>query len=310
MEKGKLSFLDLRQQVALAYGEGRYDAALEVVERHADEFLEKAANITLWRICLLSLCARPDESLSALREALDRGLWWHESEFRDSDLDAVRDLPEFKRLVGISQEKCEQASADRKPERLLLVPDKTVDLYPLLIYFHGRNGNMRSDLEQWEAARRGGWLVLLPQSAQAVFPGGYCWDDPAQGIADVKFHYEQILREHAIDRGRVVLAGFSQGGGMALYAALSGEIPVRGYIGVGAWWHSVEELAELAARGNKPGAYFVTGGQDQSLARIREIQAMLRLNDIPLDEEFHSDIGHVYPPDFASSFEKAIEFIC
>jgi predicted esterase len=304
-----MSFDDLLQTIMQLYGEGKFDATLVVLEQHAAEFPEESTRITLWRMCLLSMCKRPQDALSLFQAALDQGLWWHDSHFNDSDLDAIRDLPEFKRLVGISHEKYLQARAAAKPERRILVPDEITGPLPLLIALHGRNGNAETDLARWDVARQRGWLVLSPQSTQPLSPHSYGWDDPDKSLADIRFHYEEVVRDYEIATRGVVAAGFSQGGGMALYAALSGEIPARGFIGIGTWWRNVEDLAQRITPGNRPRAYFVTGGRDESLARIREIQAMLRLNDFLLDEEFHSEIGHVYPPDFARSFEKAIEFI-
>ena len=309
MAARRMSFDDLTQAVMQHYGEGRFDTTLQVLEQHAAEFPEEAVRITLWRMCLQSLCGRTDDALDTFRRGLDQGFWWHETSFRDSDLDTVRDLPEFKRLVAISYEKYLQARAEAKPERRILVPDETTGPLPLLIALHGRNGNAETDLASWEVARQRGWLVLSPQSTQPLSPHSYGWDDPDQGLVDIGFHYEEVVRDHAIDAQRVVAAGFSQGSGMALISALSGKIPACGFIGIGTWWGHLEGISALAARGSDVRAYFVTGEKDPDLDRSRQIQGILRTNHIPVAEEVHANIGHEFSSDFATSFEKAIEFI-
>lgn len=300
-------FRELTDKMVLLYTEGRYADALHLVEQNADQFPEQVARTTFWKMCLLSLSNRPDDVISVFRQGLDSGLWWAESQFEDSDLNAVRDLPEFKNLMVVSQRKYEEARTRIKRDHTLLVPEPPASgKYPLLIALHGRNGNKDSSLEYWEIARQRGWLVLSPQSTQPLFSGSYCWDDPAEGLADLLFYYGQVLQKYKIDPQHVIVAGFSQGGGMAIYTVLKGNLAVRGFIGIAAWWEDVNELdrARKDARG-----YFIVGEKDNTLARAREIQDTLRRNNVPFGEEVHPDLGHAFPADFGSSFAKAIEFI-
>ncbi len=308
--ENNMSFQKLTDEMMRLYTDGKYSEAFELVERNADRFPDEIARTTFWRMCLLSMCNRPNDVMSVFQQGLDSGLWWAERQFSlDSDLDAVRDLPEFKRLAAISQEKYLHARAEIKPDRALLIPEKSDVNLPLLVTLHGRNGNKDSDLEQWEVARQRGWLVLSPQSAQPIYPGAYCWDESDQGLRDILFHMEDILSACKVDRSRIVIAGFSQGSGMALYAALSGKVPVRGFIGVGTWWADPAELDSLARQSESLRAYFVTGEKDPTFERIREIQNILRSNNIPFAEEVHADIEHEFPPDFGESFNNAIRFI-
>ncbi|HET9911805.1 MAG TPA: dienelactone hydrolase family protein [Anaerolineales bacterium] len=302
-----MTFLELTDQMMHLYTDGKFADALQLVEQNADRFPEQSARTIFWKMCLLSLCNRPDEVLSIFRQGLDSGLWWAESQFLDQDLNAVRDLPEFKRLMAISQEAYEEARRHIKRDQTVLVPEPPASgKYPLLIALHGRNGNKDSNLEYWEVARQRGWLVLSPLSTQPLFLDSHCWDDPAEGVADLLFYYGQVSQKYKIDPQRVVIAGFSQGGGMAIYAALKGNLAPRGFIGVGTWWADANELdcERKDVRG-----YFVVGEKDHTLERVREIQASLRKNNIPLGEEVHADLGHAFPADFERSFDKAIDFI-
>lgn len=306
----KAAFQELTNKMMRLYTDSKYADALLLIEQNADRFPEQSARTTFWKMCLLSLCGRADDVISVFQHGLDSGLWWAESQFRDTDLDAVRDLSEFKHLVMVSQEKHQEARKHIERDQAILVPDAPASgLYPLLIALHGGNGNKESNLEYWEVARRRGWLVLSPQSTQPVYPGAYSWLDGEQGIADVIFSVEKISKEYRIDLQRTVIAGFSQGSGMAIYAALSGKIPARGFIGIGTFWRDPAELDALAKKAKTLRGYFVTGEKDQTLDRVREIQNVLRRNDIQFIEELHPDLGHEFPSDFASSFDRAIEFI-
>ena len=232
-----MTFNQLTEQMVALYHQKKMEEALQLIELNLHSFPEQAARLTFWRMCFLSLTGRPEEALSVFQQGLDSGLWWHAELFADPDLNAVRDLPEFKRLMAISQERYEEEQAQIKRDYTVLQSEPpSSGLYPLLITLHGRNGNKESDLVQWELARQRGWLVLSAQSTQPVFQGAYHWDNSDRALADLRFYYDQVLQQYQIDPQRILIAGFSQGSGMAMYTALKGSLPVRGFIGIDTWW--------------------------------------------------------------------------
>jgi dienelactone hydrolase len=303
----QMTFREVTDRLVALYGEGKFEEALPMIEAHLDAFPEQKARMVFWRMCLLSLSNRLEETISVFRRGLESGLWWQPELFADPDLNAVRDLPEFQRLMAVSEEKYEAGRAQIEREYAILQPEPPASgRYPLLITLHGRNGNKDADLGQWEVARKRGWLVLSCQSTQPVFQGAYHWDNPATGLSDLEFYYEQASQKYPIDPQRNVIAGFSQGSGMAIYAARSGRLPVRGFIGIGTWWADANELG--SGRKDVRG-YFITGEKDHTLDRAREIQNVLRMSGVQCSEEVHAELGHAFSDDFGSSFDKAIAFI-
>jgi dienelactone hydrolase len=305
-----MTFRELGSRMVTLYGQGKFEDALHLTEQHMDAFPDQRARTTFWRMCLLSLSGRSAEVMSVFQQGLDSGLWWAEELFADLDLNAVREMPEFKRLVAESQKRQEEARKQTQRDQTILLPDAPGrGGYPLLIALHGHKGNKESNLEHLEVARQKGWMVLSAQSTQPLFPGSYCWDNPEQGLADVYFYYEQALQNHQIDPQRIVVAGFSQGGGMAIHTALSGKIDVRGFITVASWWQDPKSLAPQNADAKRIPGYFVIGEKDHTLDTTREIQKVLKESHIQLGEEVHADLAHEFPSDFEKSFEKAIQFI-
>jgi predicted esterase len=305
----QFTFQELTDELMRLYPQGKYAEALDMIESNADRFPEQAARITFWRMCLLSLCGRTTDVLSVFQQGLDSALWWSESLFVDTDLDNVRDLPEFKQLAARSNRRAVEMQATIQPARTLLVPEDTSRELPLFIGLHGRNRHKDSNFEYWDMARPNGWLVLSPQSKQAIFPGSYCWDDNERGLADILFHLKEVKNTYRVDPNRIVLAGFSQGSGMAIYAALSGKVGARGFIGIGTFMAEPDSLHPLVPGARSIRGYFVTGEKDRTLEKARAIQNILRENDIRFIEEVHPDLGHEFPSDFEQSFEKAINFI-
>lgn len=305
-----LTFEELRSNLMSLYEESQYAAALELVEKNELHFPEKAARTAFWKICLLSLDGRLEEALSTFRQGLQDGMWWHESQFNDTDMDPLRDLPEFQELVARSVLAWEHGRKQIERDHLLRPPEPPPSSpYPLIIVLHGRNGDKETNLEQWEIARRFGWAILSAQSTQPLYQGAYHWDDPVIGMQDISYYLEQSLEANPIDRERIIIGGFSQGGGMAIYAALSGSLPVRGFISSATWWPDIESLAAVASHAKNLRGYFICGEKDYALDRAREIQIVLQQHQIPYTEEFHPGLGHEFPADFETSFTSALEYI-
>jgi dienelactone hydrolase len=309
-EMEQMTFQELTDELMRLYPQGRYEEAFTLVEQNADRFPAQSARTTFWKMCLLSLCGRADDVISVFRQGLESGLWWSEVQFQDTDLDAVRDLPEFKRLVVASQKKYEEVRNHIGPVHDVLLPDPpSSSKYPLLVAVHGRNGNKDSHTEYWEMARRKGWLVLLAQSTQPLTSSSYCWDDPAQGLSDLLSYHDDVFQKYQIDPQRVIIAGFSQGSGMAIYAALSEKMNARGFIGVASFLNDPNSLKPLPRDAQRVRGYFITGEKDQTLENVKAIRKVLKENNIQFTEEVHPDLGHEFPPDFGKSFDKAINFI-
>jgi dienelactone hydrolase len=306
----QITFQQLTDEMVRLYTEGKFAEALSVVEQHTDRFPEQTGHTTYWKMCLLSLCGRTDDLFSVFQQGLDSGLWWAASHLAiETDFDAVRELPEFKHLVAESDRKTVEAQAHIQSDRNVLVPDDTSGALPLLIGLHGRNGNKDTDIQHWEIARKRGWLVLLVQSRQALFPGSYCWDDAEKGLADILFHLEELKKDYNIDPHRIVIAGFSQGSGQSIYTALTGKVGARGFIGVATFIAEPDVLVPLIDPSKPVRGYFVTGEKDHTLDKARAIQKILKENDVPFAEEVHPELQHQFSQDFEKTFDKAIDFI-
>lgn len=306
----RMTFQELTDELMRLYSQSEFVAAFQLVDQNADRFPEQSARTTFWKMCLLSLSDRTADAIDVFQRGLEAGLWWAESQFNDPDLDAIRDLPEFRRLLERSLEKYEEARKLIERDQMILLPaSASPEPYPLLIALHGRNGNKDSNLEKWKVAGEKGWLVLSPQSTQPLYSGSFCWDDAAQGLDDLLYYYDQISQQYQVDPQRIVIAGFSQGSGMAIYAALSRKLDVRGFIGVGTFIAEPSILTSFAKENPSVRGYFVTGEKDNSLAKTRAIQKILSEERIPFGEEIHPDLGHEFPSDFEPSFDKAIKFI-
>ena len=315
-----LTFSDLRAQLFQLYQSGEYAQALDLATRAASRFPTEALRIYYWRICMASLIKETALALQLLEEALEAGFWYAEAQLReDPDLQSLQGLPRFEQLVEICRKRQAEAQARAAPALITLQPEGQCQAdrqpCPLLLAFHGNNRDAEYSAGFWRSAVSKGWLLALPQSSQVGGPDGYVWNDRDWAVREIQEHVATLCEQYAVDPDRVVVAGFSMGGELAIWLALSGTIEVCGFIAVGPvgpymnepdnWVPLIEASQARGLRG-----YMVVGEQDIFCYEgTQALAAMLRSRNIPCELEVHPNLGHDFPPEFQQSLIRALDFI-
>jgi predicted esterase len=295
------------------YEQGDYAGALALTLRIAAEFPEQRGRTSFWRICLLTRTKEIPAALQVFAEALEAGWWWSETQLRrDPDLEPLQGLPEFERLVALSEEKHTAAQAAAKPETLVREPPAgTARPYPLLIALHGQGSTAEADLAHWEAGCARGWLVAALQSAQLAWPGAYAWDDRDAAQRQVLGQFEALCAGYPVERSRVIVGGFSQGAALAIRLVLNGSLPARGFLSIVPGMIDQELLTEWAGvrRAGPVRGYLVSGGKDPRYAFFQQVCETLPQYGVPCRIEDHPEMSHEFPPDFEHSLDEALKFI-
>ncbi|HLZ60796.1 MAG TPA: PHB depolymerase family esterase [Ktedonosporobacter sp.] len=309
-----MTFMDVQKAFWRLYGEEDYVRALEVVKGAQSQFPDDWL-LYDWRLCMEARLNDTDGALRTLREVLDRGYWIDPVVLRDDeDLQSLRGLAEYEQLLSECQGRLDEARKTIKPAMVVLQPErKTEQPAPLVIALHGNTGNARTHSQEWQPLVARGWMVAAPHSTQLVAPGAAAWNDYAQGTQEVQAHYAALIEQYAIDPERVIVGGFSAGGGLAVQLAVSGAIKARGFVVVGPYLSDFEMLTPFleTARANGVRGYIVMGLQErpQGQELMRKIADLLNTHGIQCRVEERPDLGHVIPADFDVSLTKALEFI-
>jgi len=311
------TFADLSAQMFRLYLDGQYAEAYDLVTREAPRFPERAPRLYYWRVCLASVKGDTALALHLMDEAFAAGHWFSPFLLReDSDLKPLQGLPEFERGVEICQERLAAAQAQAVPQITTLRPaGPRPKAYPLLMALHGNQQNMWMAGDRWGPAVSRGWLLGLPQSSQVAGPDMFVWDDREWAVREVQAHFATLCEQYEVDRGRVVLGGFSAGAETAVLLALKGVIPARGVIAVGPGgpytnepekWRPIVE----ASKNRDLRAYLIVGEED--VFRLKGTQALaefLRSRGLPCGLEVHPGLAHDFPPAFEQSLLRALAFV-
>lgn len=311
------TFEDFQEETMRHYQAGDYAAALGLLVREGDQFPEEGAWVLYMRACMAARIGQPAETVRLLDEALARGYWYGEPVMRQSpSFLPLQGQPEFEAVAARHIAR----AADARAEPVLLVrePDGGCSDHPcpVLLALHGNGADGPSALRGWGPVVDRGWLLAALQSSQIVGVDQYVWDDQAVALREVADHFAALQGQYRLDPARTLVAGFSMGGETALRAALTGTVPIAGFILLGpggptidtpdAWLPLIERAERRGLRG-----YVILGEQDTGVPHeaIRAIVALLNAHGIPCELEMVPGVRHAYPPDFGPSIDRALAFV-
>lgn len=260
---------------------------------------------------------KPELAVAILEDALQHGYWYGEQLMRHSpSWQSLQGTPDFERAAAICLERQEAEHPEsrvfiREPEGGLQAGQR----YPLFIALHGNSEAATRALAGWEAVTSAGWLLAAIQSSQMGQSNSYGWFDLDLATRKIEGQYANLCEQYPIDTRRVILAGFSGGGALALRLSLEGTIRARGFmlLGPAVTIETEEARRPLIQKGATRGlrGYVMLGREDVNVPQdeIRTLVTVLNGYGIPCGFETIPNIGHVYPVENAAMVKRALAFI-
>lgn len=301
---------EVEQEFDHLFQTGAFAQALDLATRQAHIFPEYSQKVIYsWRMTCTCLLGDKAQTLRLLGEA-DQAGYWYNGLRDDADFALLRGDPEFEGLVTLCAERRAQAMAHAVPVIKTYTPEQGSLPYPLLLALHGANAT--AEANHWMASVSHGWFLGMPQSSQVYAPGTYTWNDWDWALQEVPQGYQTICAENPIDTGRVVLAGFSQGGGLAAWLGLSRAIPACGLILVGPFLANPDRLLPTLEE-NGPynlRAYLVAGARDRYCYGVaQQLAKILPQYGIVCKLDEYADLEHSFPLDFERKLPEALDFL-
>lgn len=301
-----MPFNQFRDEFMRLYALKDFQAARDWLRLGGGQFPQRAALLFFWHACLMALMKEPVQAVQILAQGVDLGLWWSESFLRrDPDLASLQGLAEFEHLIPTCRQRHQAAEAQSQAELLVYAPaDVFQPPYPTLLALHSRGTSAAEMAEPFFHLNELGWLIAVVQSSQLAYPGGYLWDDRSRARQDILDLLPLLAEKHPLDPQRTLLAGFSQGGGLAIELGLSGDLAVVGVLALSPY---LAQLPETAA--SRPGIWISRGERDLNREMFDRIAQ--RLEQLKLRHRLESfpELGHDFPPDFPSILNQALAFL-
>jgi predicted esterase len=302
----------------------RYQEALELILNAGDQYPELNRMLTFERIFLHAKLNDTAEALRLLEEALSAGIYFpaivlgpegDKDSFRT--FGALSGLPEFERLKAAHQERYWEAMENAPPVLVTVTPEAPAAAAPPLLFAtHGNVSNVEAEIDYYRPVAEWGWVLAMPQSSQPWdVEGHYVWGDWEVTERQLEKYAATLGQRVDYDRARIVTAGISKGGEVAVWLALSGTVPACGFIAIAPGGPRIDEperLSPLVEASREKGlrGYLIVGDQDTYCYEpTLKLAAFLKEHDITHELEVHPGAGHWFPPDFEQSLRRALRFI-
>lgn len=310
------SFDALTNQLVLLFRNQQYNEALDLISREGPHFPADRPWADYWHMCAAARVGQRDLVYHIAEQGLADGFWYGETLWRKSpSFQPLQGDPTFERIIAASRA-AEVRDTPATPVRFMHLPGTHSPASPLLVALHGNQRVASHTFPFWQAAVAQGWALALPQSTQVMYKGAHVWDDLDAAFADVRGHFAQLQRELTFDSERVVLAGHSMGGLVAIQMALAGMVNVCGFVVNGPavpFLDTPEELEALlpTARERRVRGYFIAGAKDDDIFadKIHVLAEKLQSAGIACQVETVSEATHDYTPAYDSALLRALEFV-
>jgi predicted esterase len=301
-----------------AYAEQRYAQAALYYDK-VTEFLPFEPTTRFQLACCHARLGDKDKAMATLEAAVNFG--WDDPQ-RLEQVEALKSLRDDPRFAKIA--KGAAACAD---ETTVLFAGKGVDTAkpaPLVVLLQGLGCGPRGDVPYWRpAVNQLGLVLVAPRAPTKVGSMLYGWHRPGAKDRSAKDYFDMAAAEKriqeavqaaerrwTIDQRRICLAGFSQGGGVAL--RMLGDRPDR-YCGAVAicslyqppgvaYWRTVADQHPVRV-------FAMAGKLDRLLPQNQLAVEQLREAKIALRYEEMAHQGHEYPPEYPERLARAIAFV-
>ncbi len=260
--------------------------------------------------CCYSLLDNKKEALKWVRRMIELGVYKFEE---DKDFDNIRKTKEFKRLVARANKLLSELKVTIF-EPVIILPDSfdSSITYPLLIGLHGYGSNPVDFAKVLKnVAQRIGYILCCPYGPDVMGRVSFGWGERAEAEKRVLNDIEFVKRRFKVDSLRIILLGFSQGGGLAYYIGLKHNALFKGVIPVAGGYDTTLNIYLTDARAKKI-KFFVMLGENETERRINAnleaVRALVK-NGITVSFNGYAGYGHTFPGDPDYELERAIRWL-
>jgi predicted esterase len=311
----RLRYRALQRKSTELYEAGKYEEAMKIDKERVKAFPELKTSTYYSMIATASKMKDYQLSCKFLKEILDEGGWYSEMILRQSpSLSPLQGLPEFEELVSLS---VNRSNKESKKESITLIPDNSDPPFPLMLSLHGGGGFIEDESEFWKPIVDQGYILGIPRSTNLFWSGmdNAYWLDYQSSVSEIRKYLDKINENEIIDFNRIILGGFSQGGGMAVQMAVTGDIPAQKFVVVAPGGGIIDEPDNwkvLINESTNPelSGVIIRGTEDLAIPRDKLLNLTKILNDSGIPCEFHEypGLGHWYPPDLVDLITPLIDF--
>jgi predicted esterase len=302
---------ELTNQVSGLIAQGRWPEALTLAEAGRTLAAREPGSYSLWLAGLRCGAGHLVDALRDVREAVDHGYWWHPR--------LLLEHPQFAPLTAhpdahevLERSRVRWQTAQVFAEMAAPVVRRPVGApKAVLLALHGVTGKARPFTAMWmRAALAAGVALVVPQSPILMNSDGLFGWLPERAHDDVLAAYTAVAAAEGLEDLPVILAGFSQGAGLALDWSLSGTFPSVGFIAVGPALITASSATIAAGAQRGVRGCLMAGEWDWAREHTERFHhQQLVPAGVASRLEIMPAVGHAVSTDFGHRLNAALQFV-
>lgn len=310
----EITYTNLLNKTLELYAKEDYIGAYKYITENSLKVKGNLAQIYNFRYSLTCKAGLLDLAMDLLKESvLSKGYWYsYDYLIGDDDLTPLKSYDEFYYILHKCRER--ELKEKRNSKAKLKIKNSNIlgstEKLPLFLALHGNEENIEIVEDYWKSTTMDKYLLALPQSSDIGFSNGYYWYDAVKGSKELKYHYENIIKDNNIDSNNIIIGGFSAGCKVILHALLNDYIKPRGFIFLAPWLPKLSNYNDLIEKLINIKGYILCGDKDIDCTLCtKEFINMLSEKKIPHIFRTIKGLNHDYPNNFSEYLNEAISFI-
>jgi predicted esterase len=258
--------------------------------------------------CCYALLGESDSAIAWLEKTFELGSYLFRE---DEDLTSLRSDERFRQLAQQAEQKIEELK-NREWLPLIMLPDAYVEdhPYPVVVGLHGFGTNPDDFARALQdPILKEGYIFCCPYGpyigGTTSFGWGGCEDASERILAAI----QHLSKHYLIDEKRVILLGFSQGGGVALCTGFRHPERFAAIISIAGYYdEGLAESLDNAAVLNLP-VYMMAGENDFVVESNREAERAMIDRGLKVKLVVYAGMGHAFPPNGREEVIKALTWV-
>jgi predicted esterase len=289
----------------------KLDSAILAVEFGLDNFPEYDEKATFILGFLYVRAGNDTEALKNWDYGQKKGYFYglnnqfHENHFGDNEI--------FKKIAEIDKKIGEKIDSISHIEYEIVRPKDYSEnrKYPLIFIFHGSGRNLRKAKQIWVSEILSNqFITVYLQSYIHTSPYDYKWiieDDKT--TLELKEIYEEVLNTNSIDKNKIILAGMSAGGMVAINYGFNDILKSSHFLLNCPVIPDIEKNIIIDFISSDKEIVILTGEKDFALNKQKELIDMIREEEGKAKIKIIPGMGHQFSNDFSSLLDGYLKAI-